>query len=108
MRDGAAYASTRPGVIGLVAGGRSAFDETDVARARAFRRLFRLEVDALTFAQQFEHRVAHGAAMEEVLGPSLVADETEALVDQKTCDCAGRHSPAPPMPLPDLMSGAHS
>src|SRR5262249_46945551 len=72
--------------------GSSVLDEADVARARALDGFLGRELDALTFAQQFEHRAAHGAAMEEVLHAALVANEPEPLVDQEPCNCAGRHT----------------
>jgi hypothetical protein len=61
----------------------SALDQADIARARAFLRIFGRELDALAFAQQLEHGTAHRAAMEEVLDSALVADEPEALVDEE-------------------------
>jgi hypothetical protein len=67
--------------------------ETDVSGARSLLRFLRSELDALTFAEQLENGAADGAAMEEVLDPSLIADEPEPLVDEKPCDGAGRHTP---------------
>ena len=49
------------------------------------------------FAQQLEHRLAYGAAMKKVLDTALISNEAEALVDEQTSDCAGRHSRVPPM-----------
>ena len=46
-----------------------AFEQADVARARALGGVFRLEVHALAFAKQLEHRVAHGTAVEEMSVP---------------------------------------
>ena len=61
-----------------------------------FPRFFGREFDALTFAQQLEHRAAHRAAMEEVLDAAFVADEPESLVDEESCDCPGWHTRSPP------------
>ena len=55
--------------------------EADISGARALLRILRSELDALTFAEQFENGAANGAAMEEVLDPSFVANEPETLVD---------------------------
>src|SRR4051794_22034973 len=86
------------------AANRLIFDQPNVAGARPLLRIFRCEIDALTLAQQLEHRAPHGAAVEEVLNPALVADEPEPLVDQEPCDCPGWHSRTPPVPksLPAL------
>ena len=55
----------------------------------------RRELDALPFAQQLEHRAAHGAAMEEVLRAALVTDEPKALgIGRGACVWAG--GPVPP------------
>src|SRR2546423_2492766 len=74
----------------------SVFDEADVAGARSLLGILRREFDALTFAKQLEHRTAHRAAVKEVLNSAFVADEAEALIDQKSCNCAGRHTRGPP------------
>jgi hypothetical protein len=63
-------------------GDASAFDQADLTGARTLAGLFRRELDALTFAQQLEHGASDRAAMEEMLDPTFVADEAEALVDQ--------------------------
>jgi hypothetical protein len=73
-------------------GNLSAFDQTDFASARTLARLFRRELDTLTFAQQLEHGAPDRAAVEEVLDSAFVADEAEALVDQKPSDRPGWHT----------------
>src|SRR6476646_10195202 len=69
-----------------------AFDQANVAGARSLLRILRSELDALTFAEQLEHGAANGAAMKEVLDPSLITNEAKTFVDQESCDCAGRHA----------------
>jgi hypothetical protein len=68
------------------------FYETDISGAWTLLRFLRSEFNALTLAQQLENRAAYGAAMEEVFDPSLIADKSETLVDQKPCDRPGRHT----------------
>jgi len=60
-------------------GTKLSFDQADVAGARALLRIFRRELDALSFSKKLEHRAPHGAAVEEVLDSTLVADETRNL-----------------------------
>src|SRR6266852_1927810 len=79
---------------------KSAFDEADVAGARPFLGILRSKFHALTLAEQLEHCAADRAAMEEVLDPTLVADEAEPFVDQEPCNCAGWHWPKPSVPKP--------
>ena len=74
--------------------------ESDIARPRALLRVFRRELDPLAFAQQFEHRPPDRAAVEEVLDPAFVANETEAFVDEQSRDCPGWHNPKPFVPNP--------
>src|SRR5215510_2804109 len=69
----------------------SAFDQADVARARPFCRLFSLKLDALPFPKKLENRLAYSAAVKEMFDAALIADETESLVDEETCNCPGRH-----------------
>ena len=69
-----------------------AFDEANVACARALGRIFDLEIDPLAFPQELEDGAANRAAMEEMLDAALVADEAEALVDQKASDGTRRHT----------------
>src|SRR5262245_9963579 len=78
----------------------SAFDQTNVARARTFCRLLRGELHALAFAQQLEHGATDRAPVEEVLDAAFVADEPKALVDQEASNCPGRHNPTPPFRTP--------
>ena len=68
------------------------FYETDVSGAWTLLRILRSELDALTFAEQLEHRAANRAAMKEVFDPAFIADEPEPFVDEKPCDRAGRHT----------------
>src|SRR5678815_3168907 len=75
----------------------SAFDETNVSGAWALGGFLRRELNALSLAQQLEDRLAYGAAMKKVLDTALIANKAEALVDEQTSDCAGRHSRVPPM-----------
>jgi hypothetical protein len=46
----------------------------------------------LAFTQQFENGPPHCAAVEEVFDAALIANETEAFVDEETCNGPGRHS----------------
>jgi hypothetical protein len=54
-------------------------------------RILRREFDSLTFPQKLEDGSTDRAAVEKVLDPTLVADETESLVDQESCNCPGWH-----------------
>src|SRR5207248_2923321 len=81
------------------------FDQADVAGARPFLRVFGCELDPLPFAQQFEHRAADRAAVEEVLDSAFVADEPEPFVDEQACDCPGRHTRSPPFRTPRDIPG---
>src|SRR5262245_61894553 len=74
----------------------SAFDQPDFAGARSLAGLFRRELHPLSFTQELEHCPPHRAAMEEVLNPPLVANESEPLVDEKPRDRPGWHNPRPP------------
>ena len=75
-----------------------AFDEPHLTGTGSLAGLFGREFHSLAFPQELEDRPAHGAAMEEVLDPALVADEPEPLVDKKPSDRPGWHSPClPPM-----------
>ena len=67
-------------------------DQANVSGAWTFRGFLDLEIDALPFAQQLEHGAAHRAAMEEMLDTSFVADEAEALIDEKSSDSTRRHT----------------
>src|SRR5678815_588082 len=75
----------------------SAFDKTNVSGAWPLGGFLRRELYALSLAQQLEDRLAYGAAMKKVLDTALISTEAEALVDEQTRDCAGRHSRVPPM-----------
>jgi hypothetical protein len=69
-----------------------ALDEANFAGPGTLRRLFGGELDPLTLTEQFEHGAPDGAAVEEMFGPALIADEAETLVDQETCDRPVLHS----------------
>lgn len=69
-----------------------AFDEPNFPGSRPLGRFLGRELDALALAKQLEDGAAYRAAMEEVLDPSLVPDETEPLVDEKSRDRPGRHT----------------
>src|SRR5438094_6978598 len=66
---------------GVSHAGRSAFDQTHFAGPRALRGILGRELHPLSLAQQFEHGAPDGAAVEEMLDTTLVAEEPEALVD---------------------------
>src|SRR5215471_1355722 len=84
----------------------SVFDQANVARARTLARIFRGELDTLSFAEQLEDGTAHRAPMEEVFDAAFVADEPESLVDEEPGDCPGRHTRSPPFrPLEDISRG---
>jgi hypothetical protein len=71
---------------------RLALDQTDITRAWSLGRFLGLELDTLSLAKQFEHRSADRASVEEVLYPSLVANEPESFVDEEPCNRTGRHT----------------
>jgi hypothetical protein len=73
---------------------RLAFDQTDIASARALLRILRSEFDSLAVPQQFEYSAADRAAVEKMLDPTLIADEPEALVDEKSCNRPRWHNAA--------------
>jgi hypothetical protein len=66
--------------------------ETNVSGARALLRFLRSELDALALAKQLKDGAADRAAMKEVFDPAFIADKPEALVNEKPCDRAGRHT----------------
>ena len=72
--------------------GALGIQQSDVSSAWSLGRLFDRELDPLTLAQQLEHCTTDGTPVEEVLHTCFVPDEAEALVDEQTCDCAGRHN----------------
>src|SRR5215813_3505003 len=76
----------------------SAFDQPDFAGAGSLAGFFRRELHSLSFTQELEHCTSHRAAMEEVLDPALVANESEPLVDEKPRDRPGWHNPRPSDP----------
>jgi hypothetical protein len=70
----------------------SAFDQTYIAGARTFLRVFRSELHPLAFTQQLEHRASDRAPMEKVLDSTLVADEPKPFVNEEACNCPGWHT----------------
>jgi hypothetical protein len=54
--------------------------------------LFGRELDPLALAQQFEDRLTDGTAMKKVFDPAFVADESKALVDEKSRDRSRWHT----------------
>jgi len=77
---------------GRPVGRRSVFDQADIAGPRALLRVLGRELHALAVTQQFEDGAPDRTPMEEVLEAILVSDESEALVDEETCDRPGRHT----------------
>jgi hypothetical protein len=71
--------------------GSLAFDQADFAGARSLARFFRRELHALPFSKQLEHGASHRTAVEEMLDSAFVADESKALVDQKSSDRPAWH-----------------
>jgi hypothetical protein len=87
------------GAVGaaLVRAGRTgvvvlAFDQSHLAGARTFGRFLLREFHALALAQEFEHRPAYGATVEEMLSSALIANEAEAFIDEETCNRPGLHT----------------
>lgn len=70
----------------------SALLEAHVAGTWALARFLGRKLYALALAKQLEHGAADGTAVKEVLDSAFIADETEALIDQKASDRAGRHT----------------
>lgn len=68
-----------------------ALDQANITRPRALLRILWREFHPLTFPKQLEDGSADRAAVEKVLDPTLVADETEPLVDEESCNCPGWH-----------------
>ena len=71
--------------------------KSNVTGARTLRRVLDRELHALSFAKKLEDGAPDGAAMEKVFDAALIANESEPLVDEETCDSPGRHSRVPPM-----------
>jgi len=69
-----------------------ALDQANVASPRSFGRFLGRELHALPLAKQLEHGVPHRAAVKKVFDPGFIPDESEALVDQQTCDRTRRHT----------------
>ena len=86
----------------------SAFDQANIAGARAFAGVFGGELDALPFAQQLKHRAPDGAAVEEVFDAALVSDEPESFVYEEACYCPGRHTEALRSGHPGYIPGLFS
>jgi hypothetical protein len=81
-----------PGPPGPGCATESAFDEPYISGTRTFSRFLGGELDPLTFTEKLEYRASNGAPVEEVLDATLVSNEPEALIDQESRDCAGRHA----------------
>jgi hypothetical protein len=73
----------------------SAFEQANVAGARAFTGIFWRELDPLSFAKQLEHRASDRAAMEKVFEAALIPNEPEPFVDEEPCNCPSRHTRSP-------------
>jgi hypothetical protein len=67
-------------------------DQSNFSCARPLGRFFLRELHALTLSQKLEDGSSNGAPMEEVLDPTLIADEPEPFVDEETRDGPGRHT----------------
>jgi hypothetical protein len=70
----------------------SAFDQSDFSGARTFAGFLGREFHALALTQELEHGTAHRASVKEVFDSAFVADEPEALVDQKSSDRSRWHT----------------
>jgi len=81
--------NTPPGEKGA---NESAFDQANFACARTFSGILGREFHTLAFAEQLENGPTDGASVEEVLDPAFVADEPEALVNEKARDCPAWHT----------------
>jgi hypothetical protein len=73
-----AYWFARERELGLV------LDKLDLASTGTFGRLFYRELHALALAEQFEHSPSHRTSVEEVLDPTLIANEAKALIDEES------------------------
>jgi hypothetical protein len=71
---------------------KSAFQEAHFSGPRTLAGIFLRELDPLSFTKQLEHRAADGAAVEEVLDSTFIADESKSLIDEKASDGSGRHN----------------
>jgi hypothetical protein len=72
--------------------GASALDQSDFSGARPLGRILLGEFHALAFSQQLEHRTPHGATVEEMLSPTLIANKAEAFIDEETRNRPGLHT----------------
>jgi hypothetical protein len=66
--------------------------QSDLTGARALGRILLGEFHALAFSQQFEHRTPHGATVEEMLCPTLIAYKAKAFIDEETRNRPGLHT----------------
>jgi hypothetical protein len=64
----------------------SALDQANLPGARTLLGVLDVELDPLSFAEEFEHSAPDGTAVEEVLDSAFVANEAEALVDEQASD----------------------
>jgi hypothetical protein len=84
----------------------SIFDQPDFSGTRTLAGFFLREFNSLAFAQQLEYRATHRAAVEEVFDSRFVANESEALIDQKASDRPGRHTLSSDERTPKIILGA--
>jgi hypothetical protein len=70
----------------------SALDQSDFTGARSLWRILLGEFHALAFSQQLEHRTPHGATVEEMLCPTLIAYKAKAFIDEETRNRPGLHT----------------
>jgi hypothetical protein len=70
----------------------SAFDQSNFSGPGTLAGFLWRELHALPFAEELEHRTAHRASVKEVFDSAFIADEPEALVDQKSRDRSRWHT----------------
>jgi hypothetical protein len=70
----------------------SALYQSDFTGARSLGRILLGEFHSLAFSQQLEHRTPHGATVEEMLCPTLIANKAEAFIDEETRNRPGLHT----------------
>src|SRR5579862_3727690 len=70
---------------------RLSVGEAYVGGARSFRRILGHELDSLTLTQKFEDGAPDCRAVKKMFGPPIVANETEAFVDQQSSNRAAGH-----------------
>jgi hypothetical protein len=70
----------------------SALYQANFAGARSLGGILLGEFHTLAFPQQLEHRTSYGAAVEEMLCPTLIANKAEAFIDEETRNRPGLHT----------------